>query len=299
MLLINHFLINTSTFLDQFADVCEKKLGRVTEKIEDIEILLVILEKKLNSIPGFDDGQGPLGAAACPILSEPSASSSSSSSSSYSSSSSSSANIPADPNASPYSSSLPNVPSGVPDISGAFVPQSSSTSLVPFVDPSMMVVPYDANNSQANADGLPPQPPLASIPPPAPDAALNNPKYEPYKKMRRAGLPDGAIRQKMTSNNDLTPAERDAFFSASAAVPPAAPAPVVSPPPAPTVAPPAAPKIVVPDPPAPPPVSAAAKDPKYAKYASMQKSGLPEGAIRQKMSMDGTLSKQEMDAFFT
>ena len=39
-------------------------------------------------------------------------------------------------------------------------------------------------------------------------------------------------------------------------------------------------------------------DPKYAKFAKMQKLRLPEGAIRQKMAAEG-LSESEMDAFFT
>ena len=54
LLLLNNFITNTTTFLNVFADSCEKKISNVSAKINEIEITLAVLEAKLNSIPGLD-----------------------------------------------------------------------------------------------------------------------------------------------------------------------------------------------------------------------------------------------------
>jgi WASH complex subunit CCDC53 len=54
LLLLNNFITNTTTFLNVFADSCEKKISTVSAKINEIEITLAVLEAKLNSIPGLD-----------------------------------------------------------------------------------------------------------------------------------------------------------------------------------------------------------------------------------------------------
>lgn len=53
--MINNFVLNTTSFLNNFTDVCEKKLSGVSGKLSELEILLAVLEAKLDSIPGIDD----------------------------------------------------------------------------------------------------------------------------------------------------------------------------------------------------------------------------------------------------
>lgn len=50
---VNHFLIQTTTFLNKFAIECESKFLEVERKIQTVEAALVIVEAKLNSIPGI------------------------------------------------------------------------------------------------------------------------------------------------------------------------------------------------------------------------------------------------------
>lgn len=58
LVLINNFIVNTSLFLNSFSESVEQKISSVSSRITDIEILLSILEEKLNSIPEAD-GVGP------------------------------------------------------------------------------------------------------------------------------------------------------------------------------------------------------------------------------------------------
>jgi hypothetical protein len=91
-------------------------------------------------------------------------------------------------------------------------------------------------------------------------AAVSDPKYEKYNKMKAQGLPEGAIRQKM-SMDGLNAEETENYFN-------------------------------------PKPLSArATTDPRFEKYDKMKKQGLPEGAVRQKLIMDG-FSATEIDHFF-
>ncbi|KAL5279895.1 CCDC53 family protein [Megaselia abdita] len=50
---VNHFLIQTTTFLNKFSNECEAKFLEVERKIQTVEAALVIVEAKLNSIPGI------------------------------------------------------------------------------------------------------------------------------------------------------------------------------------------------------------------------------------------------------
>eukprot|EP00981_Chlorochromonas_danica_P005143 scaffold1036_cov169-Ochromonas_danica.AAC.23 len=97
---------------------------------------------------------------------------------------------------------------------------------------------------------------------PAPAAVVDE-RYAKYAKMKTM-LPEGAVRQKMVVDG-FSEVEIEAFFSGTPAVP-SAPAP------------------------------AAVVDERYAKYAKM-KTMLPEGAVRQKMVVDG-FSEAEIDRFF-
>ena len=54
LVLVNNFILNTSSFLNEFAEACESKISVVSSKINQIEIVLAVLEAKLNSIPGLD-----------------------------------------------------------------------------------------------------------------------------------------------------------------------------------------------------------------------------------------------------
>uniref|UniRef100_A0A7S2XZF2 WASH complex subunit 3 n=1 Tax=Fibrocapsa japonica TaxID=94617 RepID=A0A7S2XZF2_9STRA len=55
VLLLNNFIANTTRFLNTFARTCENKLCTISTRITELEVLLSILECKLNSIPGLED----------------------------------------------------------------------------------------------------------------------------------------------------------------------------------------------------------------------------------------------------
>jgi Ca2+-binding EF-hand superfamily protein len=54
LVLINNFVVSTTTFVNDFAEACESKISAVSSKINELEILLAVLEAKLGSIPGLD-----------------------------------------------------------------------------------------------------------------------------------------------------------------------------------------------------------------------------------------------------
>ncbi|BFZ09178.1 hypothetical protein BsWGS_12217 [Bradybaena similaris] len=56
---INHFVTHTSRFLNHFANVCEDKLEKLNERLQQLEISLSILEAKLSSIPGLESVTAP------------------------------------------------------------------------------------------------------------------------------------------------------------------------------------------------------------------------------------------------
>lgn len=92
--------------------------------------------------------------------------------------------------------------------------------------------------------------PAAAAPEPVPE----DPKYQKYRKMQKAGLPEGAIMHAAAKDGMQLP---ENFFSGP--VPAAA---------------------------APPPVE---EDPKFKKYRQMQKAGLPEGAVMHAAAKDGVV----------
>lgn len=51
---MNNFVISTCSFLDSFADKCDTSLSKLRDRITELEILTVVLEAKLNSIPELD-----------------------------------------------------------------------------------------------------------------------------------------------------------------------------------------------------------------------------------------------------
>lgn len=54
LLLVNNFLISTTNFINQFSETVEKKISGISTKVTELEILLAVLEAKLNSIPGLE-----------------------------------------------------------------------------------------------------------------------------------------------------------------------------------------------------------------------------------------------------
>ncbi|XP_062603935.1 WASH complex subunit 3-like [Saccostrea cucullata] len=56
---INHFITHTASFLNQFSCVCEEKLEHLSNRIQNLEITLSLLETKLSSIPGLDSVTAP------------------------------------------------------------------------------------------------------------------------------------------------------------------------------------------------------------------------------------------------
>jgi WASH complex subunit CCDC53 len=51
LLLVNNFVANTTRFLNHFANECEERINKVSTNLTRVEILLAILEAKLNSVP--------------------------------------------------------------------------------------------------------------------------------------------------------------------------------------------------------------------------------------------------------
>jgi hypothetical protein len=109
-------------------------------------------------------------------------------------------------------------------------------------------------------------------------SAGDDPKFEPYHKMRKMKLPDGAIRQKMMTNGE-SEADIATFFGSTAA-----PAHAV-------------PRAAAPAPaPAPAPTAGLASGGKFAPFDKLRKMGLPDAGIIQKMRMAG-LSEADVQQF--
>ncbi len=53
-MVINNFVVNTAEFFNAFSETVEKKISNVSSKITELEILLSVLEAKLNSVPGLE-----------------------------------------------------------------------------------------------------------------------------------------------------------------------------------------------------------------------------------------------------
>lgn len=52
---INHFVISTSAFLNKLSKSCEQRFMTLENKIQKLEASVIILESKLNSVPGLDN----------------------------------------------------------------------------------------------------------------------------------------------------------------------------------------------------------------------------------------------------
>ncbi|XP_058056834.1 WASH complex subunit 3 [Anopheles bellator] len=72
---INHFVVSTATFLNQFASDCENRLILIDHKLQNMEASLMILEAKLASIDVLQNASNNVTTAHLePIASDPSSS---------------------------------------------------------------------------------------------------------------------------------------------------------------------------------------------------------------------------------
>jgi hypothetical protein len=55
LVIVNHFIIQTTRFLNHFSTLAEEKLQKVFHDINRIETTLVLLESRLHRLEGFDD----------------------------------------------------------------------------------------------------------------------------------------------------------------------------------------------------------------------------------------------------
>eukprot|EP00808_Paulinella_micropora_P020900 g32479.t1 len=56
LVIVNHFILNTTEFINKFVSLCEQKLCKVSKKIQRLEIVLQLLEGRLQSIEWLNEG---------------------------------------------------------------------------------------------------------------------------------------------------------------------------------------------------------------------------------------------------
>jgi Subunit CCDC53 of WASH complex len=67
ILAVNNFIVNTTTFLNDFSQDCEGKFMKISSRITDLETLLMIFEAKLNSFSIEEHSYGKSSADPGPI----------------------------------------------------------------------------------------------------------------------------------------------------------------------------------------------------------------------------------------
>lgn len=166
---INQFAERTVDFLNRFSNICDLKLLEVSERINNIEILTKILESKLASVKGLDFVPGqPLPPSSAPT-----------------------------PQAAPAGDAgappPPPPPGGVPP-----PPPPPGSAPPPPPPPGGEAPPPPADGAAPPADGeAPPAEENAEPAEPDPNDWRNNPRYAPYLKLQKIGVPLIAFRQKM------------------------------------------------------------------------------------------------------
>lgn len=58
-MVVNAFIIRTTDFLNKFVALCEEKLSKIQQGVARLEIVLALLEAKLESVPWLADVAGP------------------------------------------------------------------------------------------------------------------------------------------------------------------------------------------------------------------------------------------------
>lgn len=56
---MNSFIVNTVDFINKFGALAERKLAKVSHAVQRVEIMLTLLEGKLDSVPWLVDGEEP------------------------------------------------------------------------------------------------------------------------------------------------------------------------------------------------------------------------------------------------
>ncbi|RLN88693.1 hypothetical protein BBJ28_00008503 [Nothophytophthora sp. Chile5] len=197
LLLVNNFVANTTRFLNHFAHECEDRMARVSTGLTRVEILLAILEAKLDSVPDLTVTDAQVAAAGD----------------------------------GPVASTTAQLDLGIADQDLPTMEAEASSAPLPPPPPGpedaggMEMMPPPPPPPPSSIDGmdgalvLPPPPPPSSFggdegfdedqeddgdapPPPEPEgpAALklkDDPVYAKYFTMRRLGIPDPVIQQKL------------------------------------------------------------------------------------------------------
>ncbi|GMF14745.1 unnamed protein product [Phytophthora lilii] len=198
LLLLNNFVANTTRFLNHFAHECEERIAKVSDNVTRVEILLAILEAKLNSIPDLSVSDAEVAAA-----------------------------DGADPQAAPAHMDLGIADQDLPSMEAA----ANGTPLPPPPPPpeeegaTIEGLPPPPPPSGDGMDGAlvvpPPPSPTASMLPPPPPSSMgdfddddeqvevkesegppvlklkDDPVYAKYFTMRRLGIPDQVIEHKL------------------------------------------------------------------------------------------------------
>ncbi|KAG7393792.1 hypothetical protein PHYBOEH_006020 [Phytophthora boehmeriae] len=191
LLLINNFVANTTRFLNHFAHECEERIAKVSDNVTRVEILLAILEAKLNSIPDLSVSDAEIAAA--------------------------------DTDGVPVSSQI-DLGISDQDLPSMEVPNANGTPLPPPPPP-----PEEVEDAEGGLPPPPPPPPssvdgmegaLMVPPPPPPPSSFggdfdedeesqvqnegppvlklkDDPVYAKYFTMRRLGMPDQVIEHKI------------------------------------------------------------------------------------------------------
>ena len=55
VLLCNQMIVQTTSFLNEFSQTVERKISNVSAKVTQLEILLAVLEAKINSVPTTEE----------------------------------------------------------------------------------------------------------------------------------------------------------------------------------------------------------------------------------------------------
>jgi hypothetical protein len=66
LMLVNAFIINTVDFMNKFAALCERKIAKVSTHTQKLEVMLGLLEAKLESVPWLDSMQAGADAVQAP-----------------------------------------------------------------------------------------------------------------------------------------------------------------------------------------------------------------------------------------
>lgn len=69
VLLCNQMIVQTTSFLNEFSQTVERKISNVSAKVTQLEILLAVLEAKINSVPTAEE-VGPSRASSAPAKTE-------------------------------------------------------------------------------------------------------------------------------------------------------------------------------------------------------------------------------------